>query len=216
MSNKKISQQEIKNKELKVEKKKLDKESFKEIKAMFNQYWKVLVLLIGVYILSYLVWHWISRKFILKDAHKGKFGNETGIVVLVAVVRGLLFSLDGFVTSLLKTPFNQMCYAINKAEGIDKKKKNHIITKATESNEHCKETLKKFGILNIGIELISLIAFLIEDSPLKKGIEEKYANYLYISYFIPLFFSGLAIFLIYRELKKIEKSLVVKNVKKSR
>jgi len=47
-----------------------------------------------------------------------------------------------------------MCYAINKAEGIPDKKKDYIITKATESNEHCKETLKKFGILTIASALL--------------------------------------------------------------
>ena len=47
-----------------------------------------------------------------------------------------------------------MCYAINKAEGIEDKQKDYIITKATESNEHCKETLKKFGILAISAELV--------------------------------------------------------------
>jgi hypothetical protein len=47
-----------------------------------------------------------------------------------------------------------MCYAINKAEGIEDKEKDYIITKLTESNEHCKETLKKFGILAVSGELV--------------------------------------------------------------
>ncbi|CAG8449770.1 9078_t:CDS:2 [Ambispora gerdemannii] len=49
-----------------------------------------------------------------------------------------------------------MCFAINKTDGIDDAKKDYIINKATESNEHCKETLKKFGILTIGGELIKI------------------------------------------------------------
>jgi hypothetical protein len=65
--------------------------------------------------------------------------------------------MDGFVSSLLKSPFNQMCYAINKAEGISYKRRDNIITKATESNEHCKETLKKFGILTISTEVIRIV-----------------------------------------------------------
>jgi hypothetical protein len=73
---------------------------------------------------------------------------------MLMVLQGLLFSLDGWVTALLKSPFNQMCYAINKAEGIPDKKKDYIITKATESNEHCKETLKKFGIITIAGQLL--------------------------------------------------------------
>ena len=64
--------------------------------------------------------------------------------------------MDGFVTALLKSPFNQMCYAINKAEGIPYKQKSYIIRKATESNEHCKETLKKMGMLTIITEMIRI------------------------------------------------------------
>jgi len=64
-----------------------------------------------------------------------------------------LFSLDGWVTALLKSPFQQMCYAVNITKGIEVDDKDYIITKATESNEHCKETLKKFGILTITVEI---------------------------------------------------------------
>nr|CAG8459925.1 1256_t:CDS:2 [Entrophospora candida] len=64
-----------------------------------------------------------------------------------------------------------MCYTINKAEGIEDKKKDYIITKATESNEHCKETLKKFGILAISAELIRVF---IEG---KKLVKEEYGTY---------------------------------------
>jgi hypothetical protein len=85
-------------------------------------------------------------------------GKKYWYVVLgAAIIQGLLFCMDGVVTALLKSPFNQMCYAINKVEGISYKKKDRIITKATESNEHCKETLKKFGILTIGGEVIRII-----------------------------------------------------------
>ncbi|KLL01615.1 MAG: hypothetical protein MRERC_6c042 [Mycoplasmataceae bacterium RC_NB112A] len=191
----------------------LDKESFKTIKEMFNQYWKILFLLITVYIFSYMAWHFLLRNYILSDnglgSHKGKLG--WGFVVSVAAIRGLLFGLDGWVTSLLKTPFNQMCYTINKTEGIRKEKKNYIISKATESNEHCKETLKKFGILNIGVELIAVGNFFVSknlNKPFgKEGIESDYEKTLYISYLIPLVFSAFSILLIYLELKKIESQL---------
>src|SRR3954467_12587294 len=108
----------------------------------------------------------------------------------MVLLQGLLFSLDGFVTSLLKSPFNQMCFTINKAEGIDDKKKDYIITKATESNEHCKETLKKFGILTITGELLKVFLKGEKIIDPKLGKSE---NLLFISYFIPLFFAGLDI-----------------------
>lgn len=77
-------------------------------------------------------------------------------------------------TALLKSPFNQMCYAINKAEGIPYKKKSYIIRKATESNEHCKETLKKMGMLTIVSEMIRV--FVKGDNLVDKGNLGPYAS----------------------------------------
>jgi len=124
-------------------------------------------------------------------------------VVIMAVIQGLLFSLDGFVTALLKTPFNQMCYAINKAEGIPDKKKDYIITKATESNEHCKETLKKFGIITIASQLLTFIA-------VSGGNENnlgEYGKLMVISYLVPILFAAIDIYLIHKELRKIKENL---------
>lgn len=87
-----------------------------------------------------------------------------------------MFSLDGFVTSLLKSPFQQMCYEVNTTKKINTKDKDYIITRATESNEHCKETLKKFGILTITGELLSVF---IKQKNLTEAAEKKngpYAN----------------------------------------
>jgi hypothetical protein len=87
-----------------------------------------------------------------------------------------LFALDGFVTSLLKSPFQQMCYEVNITKKISAKDKDYIITRATESNEHCKETLKKFGILTITGELLAVF---IAQTNLTEAAKEKngpYAN----------------------------------------
>ncbi|CAH1755746.1 4997_t:CDS:2 [Entrophospora sp. SA101] len=99
--------------------------------------------------------------------------------------------LDGFVTALLKSPFNQMCFTINKTEGIPDKRKDYIITRATESNEHCKETLKKFGIITIVSELLKVFIHLD-----KTDKSLKYENLLVLSYVIPLLFAALDIWLI--------------------
>jgi hypothetical protein len=106
-----------------------------------------------------------------------------------------------------------MCYAINKAEGIDDKQKDYIITKATESNEHCKETLKKFGILAVSGELVRVF---IQAQPLMDTDKfGDYAHLFHISYLIPLTFAALALVSINHELKKIEKTLKVPHAKKS-
>nr|CAG8538810.1 1759_t:CDS:2 [Entrophospora candida] len=94
-----------------------------------------------------------------------------------------------------------MCYAINKTEGIEDKKKDYVITKATESNEHCKETLKKFGVLAISTELIRV--FIEGGKVVDKNKYGSYAALFNISYLIPLSFAALAIFQIRREINKI-------------
>src|SRR3954451_22595113 len=93
-----------------------------------------------------------------------------------------------------------MCYAINLVKEIPDKQKDYIITKATESNEHCKETLKKFGILTISVEVLKV--FLKGPGKNKLG---PYAYLLNISYLIPLLFAANNIWQIHRKLQKIKK-----------
>jgi hypothetical protein len=132
-------------------------------------------------------------------------GKEFWFVVLTAaIIQGVFFCMDGVVSALLKSPFNQMCYAINKAEGISYKKKDSIITKATESNEHCKETLKKFGILTICTEVARIIIQGTEGAGDKKY--GKYWLLMNISYLIPLMFATYRIWQIHKELKKLKKT----------
>src|SRR3954471_18027971 len=116
-------------------------------------------------------------------------------MLILVLCQGLLFSLDGFVTALLKSPFNQMCFTINKTEGIPDKKKDYIITKATESNEHCKETLKKFGILTIGVEIVRVF---LENGTAGDKKLGTFGDLLAISYLIPTFFAALDIWLIHK------------------
>ncbi|MEG7978525.1 MAG: hypothetical protein NY202_00995 [Mollicutes bacterium UO1] len=110
----------------------------------------------------------------------------------MALLQGLLFGLDGWVTALLKSPFNQMCFTINKTEGIPDEKKDYIITKATESNEHCKETLKKFGILMITAELAKTF-FVYKNEKGGQGNKTDYGQLMIISYLVPLVFAAIDI-----------------------
>jgi hypothetical protein len=190
-------------KQEKKEIKKLDKATFVRIDEKFRQYWKCLFLLVFAYIVSWTFWYFVvlgkGKDFAAKH---GLDGDVLWFVITMALFQGLLFALDGFVTALLKSPFNQMCFAINKAEGIPDKKKDHMITKATESNEHCKETLKKFGIITIASEIIR--SFIRVHKEAEGG---RYEDLMIISYLVPIFFAALDIWLIHRELKKIKKEL---------
>jgi len=189
-----------KNITTKLEIKKIDKKTFKRINDKFEQYWKYLFGLIAVYIFCYLIWI-LSVEFATRIAtEKNWNGDKWTVVVSLALFQGLLFSMDGRVTALLKSPFGQMCYTINKAEGITDKQKDYIVTKATESNEHCKETLKKFGIITIIQELAKV--FIKVD---KESKDAKYEYLMVISYLVPLFFASFAIWQIHWELKKMKK-----------
>ena len=209
MGSKKIARQEIK----KLEVKGINEKSLKRIDEQFRRYRKYLFGLVLIYIISYIIWvffisRWIRYFLVNQGLEKGK---EFWFVVLAAgIIQGILFCMDGVVSALLKSPFNQMCYAINKAEGISYKKKDSIITKATESNEHCKETLKKFGILTIGTEVIRIIV----EGASKAGDEPKFGGYwylLHISYLIPLALAVYRVWQIRKELDKLKKIRVKKS-----
>ena len=102
-----------------------------------------------------------------------------------------------------------MCYAINKTEEIPDKKKDYIITKATESNEHCKETLKKFGIITIAAELLkTFVKVAIKHKEDYRTVRDgNFEHLMVISYLIPIFFAALDIWKIHQELKKIKKNI---------
>jgi len=213
----KEKQKNNKNKDKEIKNNEVDEKVLARIKDKFREYWKILFKLIGVYIVSYLVWDWlivgVSKKFV--DNYNLN-GNVPWFVIIMAILQGLLFSLDGFVTSLLKSPFNQMCYAINKAEGIPDNKKDNIITKATESNEHCKETLKKFGIITIAAQLTRTFIKIMKKENKQYALYEngKWEKIMLISYLVPICFAAFDVWQIDRELKKIEKNLIALRGKK--
>ena len=192
------------NKKSETEKiKKIDKKVFARIKDKFREYWKILFRLIFIYIVCYLIWLY-SSKHVRQFAHDKKLnGDALFLVICLALFQGILFTLDGFVTALLKSPFNQMCYAINKAEGISDKQKDYIISKATRSNEDCKETLKKFGIITMVGELAKVF---INREKFDKNTTD-YEHLIVISYLVPLISAAWSIWSIHQELKKIEKSI---------
>ncbi|WNE41178.1 MAG: Lipoprotein signal peptidase [Mycoplasmataceae bacterium] len=211
-SSNKIESREIKEKMNKKEIKRIDEKLFKRITDKFKEYWKILSLLIFAYIVLYLVWVFAAAEM-LKHLNSSWTMTNGYLAIVVIITQGIFFCLDGWVTSLLKAPFNQMCYAINKAEGIDDKQKDYIITKLTESNEHCKETLKKFGIMAVSGELARV--FIRAQSLADNDKLGKYAAFFHISYLIPLTFAALALISINRELNKIKKTLNSSDAKKS-
>jgi len=128
-----------------------------------------------------------------------------------AFIRGRLYSFDGEITSQLKAPFGQICFYVNKSEEIDEEIKDKIIEKITESNEHCKETFKKFGMLAIAGETTKILTKMKLDeettlSPRTPGfylfmIRTKIVPLL--SYLVPIYYSNKQIRSVGRDLKKM-------------
>jgi len=111
-------------------------------------------------------------------------GNIRLVAIFAALLQGLLFCMDGFVTSLLKSPFSQMNQNINASNLITDKEKDYLTFKNTNSNENCKETLKKFGILTVATELVKVFI-----KNIGKGSKEyEFENLIVVSYLIPLSF----------------------------
>ncbi|CAG8848175.1 34276_t:CDS:1, partial [Gigaspora margarita] len=77
--------------------------------------------------------------------------------VMGAGLQGGLFSLDGKITTYLKSPFGQICFAINKSKLIEGEEADEIVEDLTEINEQCKETLKKFGVLTLAQRLLKFL-----------------------------------------------------------
>jgi len=134
------------------------------------------------------------------------------VEVVLAFIRGFLFSADGFITAQLKAPFGQICFFINKSEEIDEKTRDQMIEKITESNEHCKETFKKFGVLAIAAETVKILEKMDLDTSKKSDINPRTPGFYLriirkkivplLSYVVPIYFSGRKIKIVSEDLKE--------------
>jgi hypothetical protein len=56
----------------------------------------------------------------------------------------------------MKSPFSQMNQKINHSKLLSPEERDKLTFQTTNSNENCKETLKKFGILQITTDLVGV------------------------------------------------------------
>jgi len=184
--------------------------NFKKIAIRFENYRMILKKWIFLYVFIYSCWV-VAASILLYQKTLREYFKVSGLKLLLtslaAVFRGILFSLDGFITAQLKTPFGQICYFINKSEEIEEEDKDRIISQITESNEHCKETFKKFGVLTIANEVNKVCRTLKKDekkSEENKGWEDFLSDSVIplLSYGIPLIFAFSRIRAINRNLEK--------------
>ena len=93
-------------------------------------------------------------------------------------ILGILFIIDGYISSELKTPLQRLSMKIENAD-ISEKEKKELLSKTQQANETFKETLKRFGLLSIAGMIIKLLGRYFEDSTL--------SNFCYL---LPLLFGG--------------------------
>ena len=181
------------------------------IRERFRRYWKALITIILVYIVFYSFWRFILLQKATEKAVGSEWSDDDNVkwllTSLVVLVQGGLYSLDGIITAKLKTPFGQMCFAVNKYEGFSEKKKDIIVNEITESSEHCKETFKKFGMLTMTTELVSFLIKITDD----KSSEEKTSKFqsaTIVGYFVPLSLAFWNIWKVNRILNKFRENLI--------
>ncbi|CAG8468868.1 17458_t:CDS:2 [Racocetra fulgida] len=100
----------------------------------------------------------MKKNYTVVVARRKKEETEKFFLTLIgASLQGFLFNLDGVVTTLLKSPFGQICFVINRSGLMAEEEKDWVIDGLTEINEQCKETLKKLGLLALVSKLGKLL-----------------------------------------------------------
>jgi len=198
----KIKEKNNKNKVKEIDEQ--EKQVFKRILVKFRQYWRVLLVLMFSYIVCYMIWAFLFSETVRVYFRSKDLDAKTiWVVILAALLQGSLFCMDGFVTSLLKSPFSQMNQSINASSIITDEEKDYLTFRNTNSNENCKETLKKFGIITITSELVRVFLRNKEAGKGNYGFEYLMA----LSYIIPLVYVFWDIWRSYKVLKKIKNRL---------
>jgi len=108
----------------------------------------------------------------------------------MAFLLGILFLIDSYISSELKTPLQRLAIKIENAN-ISEKEKKFLLSKTQQSNETFKETLKRFGLLSIAGMIIKLLGEKFDEN-----------TFSLICYALPIFFGSLQILQISRKMKK--------------
>lgn len=161
-----------------------------EIRDKFNL-WR---LNMGLSVLFYAVSFYLLQQFINKYIRpniKWCLENwENTTILFVTGILGILFLIDSYISSELKTPLQRLAIKIENSN-IDEEEKKELLSKTQWSNENFKETLKRFGLLTIAGALIKL---------LERAFDEKFiANFCYA---IPIAFGAWQIWRIEKKIKK--------------
>ena len=183
--------------------------SWKDIEEKFNQWRFNMYSSVVFYTVFFLVSKWVIDYGIKPYISKWLSQGETLFTLIVALILGFLFVLDGIITSYLKTPLQLLSIEITKSE-LTKQAKQKLVQQTQEANEMFKETFKKFGILAFPTMLVKLINHeqlsvvnqqgQVIGKVLRHSTNNSESPWFYLCYFVPFVF---ATWLIYQTSQQI-------------
>lgn len=132
---------------------------YKRISVLLRRWWRLLKDTACVYVyifatfelFTFLSEDWLLSNLVKKDS-LAYWLLGFAVIIFFVLFQGSIYLADGLISSLLKTPFGQINYAINKS-GLDDEVADNLVAQITEVNEHFKETFKKFGIISVSQSL---------------------------------------------------------------
>ena len=121
--------------------------------------------------------------------------NEDWIVLIVALLIGGFFILDGKITSRLKTPLQRLGIKIENSN-LEEKEKKYLLSATQEANETMKETLKKFGLLALPPLVTALIEMAWNNNPRSL-----------VCYLVPVLYASYLVWETYKVNREIERKM---------
>ena len=164
-----------------------------DIDDKFKKWRLNMVLSLAFYVLFFIGVKQFINRFVRSQIDQLLENWAFVTVGAVSALLGILFVIDGFITSSLKTPLQRLGVKIENAP-IDEKTKGKLLSKTQKANEVLKENFKRFGLLALPAIITGLLG--------KKWDEQTIA---YLCYLIPVFYASFDICQVGKAIKKVKK-----------
>jgi len=178
------------------------------IPAKFREWWVNMYKWTAFYAILFPLTQGIINGWVKPNAENWLNQNEFLVILLVSLVLGIMFILDGEISGYLKSPLARLSAQIEQTNWAETTKKN-LLLQTYKTNELFKETLKKFSILSI----FGLLVSIINEPQQNNGTQATKRSeklIFYVCYLVPLLYATWNIYWINRQLIRLEKNLVPK------
>ena len=175
---------------LRKKKSKIDN-SLDEIKDNFRNWWLGILGSLFFYVTFFFLVEQAITKWVKPNANWLSKNYSSITSITITIILGLMFVLDGIVSSNLKTNLQRLSFSIEK--GIsDREFKKKIFFKTQDGTETLKENFKRFGIMVIATMIIGIFTYY------------KESFFYYFCYLIPVAYAVIRIMEVGRIIKKIK------------